>query len=640
MQSIREAQSDGLEKSIKGKSPANTIVFIDPKVDDYQSLVNGVIPEAKVIVLEPTRDGVEQITQVLAGRTGVAAVHIVSHGSPGCLQLGNSQLNLDTLDLYASHLQAWSTPLSPSASILLYGCKVAAGDAGAEFVERLHRLTGADIAASANRTGSAALGGNWELEVVTGEVEAPLVFPVEVREAYSAVLAILIVDSTADVINPNDGVTTLREAIVKANEQVDKDIILFDLGPGPNTINLDPNNGALSIIRDLRIDGPGANDLIVSGQLVPRGDNIDIFSIESPGDSLDERTEVEIQGLTIDQSSRDGIRSDGGGINLILKDSIVRNSDGDAVDLQEQGNNIVRVINSELLDNGEGIDLGGPNNFLTLIDSTVNNNDGDGIIIDGTNSTTTVTDSEIKGNQDEGIDINGSNHSLTLTDSEIKRNGDGLDIDATDSAVTVIGSKFSENVEDGLELDADDIILTVTNSEFNENGQTGLEFDKTRSDVTVTKSTFSENGGEGIFFDDTSSKNTLNIFSSTIENNGQNPTEQEFPSVGGGIRVNGTGNTVKVSDSDILGNVAAGNGGGISNEGSGNDVTVSGSKIEDNTADGNGGGIYNNGILSVINSQIINNTAGITGGGIFNDVNGTISLFSSNVFGNMPNDIV
>ena len=55
-------------------------------------------------------------------------------------------------------------------------------------MQQLSQLTGADVAASDNLTGSAALGGDWELEVKIGNVEAPLAFGVETMEAYSAVL--------------------------------------------------------------------------------------------------------------------------------------------------------------------------------------------------------------------------------------------------------------------------------------------------------------------------------------------------------------------------------------------------------------------------------------------------------------------
>ena len=68
-------------------------------------------------------------------------------------------------------MQGWSV-----SNLLLYGCNVAAGDGGAEFLEKLHRLTGANIAATARPTGNVALGGDWELEVNPGNVDLRLPF--------------------------------------------------------------------------------------------------------------------------------------------------------------------------------------------------------------------------------------------------------------------------------------------------------------------------------------------------------------------------------------------------------------------------------------------------------------------------------
>lgn len=174
---------------------SSTIVFIDSAVDDYQTLINGVIPGAEIILLNPTRNGVEQITEVLKGRTSASAVHIISHGSSGCLYLGNTQLSLDTLAHYTAQLQTWfaappasPTPPAPPAFLLLYGCNIAADETGAIFVQRLSELTGATIAASTTRTGSAALGGNWEFEVRTGDIETNLAFEPWAIAAYKGVM--------------------------------------------------------------------------------------------------------------------------------------------------------------------------------------------------------------------------------------------------------------------------------------------------------------------------------------------------------------------------------------------------------------------------------------------------------------------
>lgn len=161
-----------------------TVVFIDAGVENYQQLVNGVIPTAEVFVLDATADGIEQISQVLQQRQDVGAVHIVSHGAPGCLYLGNTQLSLDTFNRYATQLQTWNAP-----TLLLYGCKVAVGDAGEEFLAKLHNLTRANIAASASKIGHTDLGGNWNLDIEIGAVNTPVAFTSTLQTTYAGVFA-------------------------------------------------------------------------------------------------------------------------------------------------------------------------------------------------------------------------------------------------------------------------------------------------------------------------------------------------------------------------------------------------------------------------------------------------------------------
>ncbi|MBD2435604.1 DUF4347 domain-containing protein [Nostoc sp. FACHB-110] len=167
----------------------SSIVFIDSQIPDYQSLVDGLDADSQLIILDPNQDGVAQITAALqAGNFD--SVHIVSHGTPGNLQLGTAQLNVQTITTtYSSLLQQWSNHLTPGADILLYGCNVAQGESGQSFVQQLHEITGADIAASDNATGSVVLGGDWNLEYTTGLITAPLAFQIQALEAYNSVLA-------------------------------------------------------------------------------------------------------------------------------------------------------------------------------------------------------------------------------------------------------------------------------------------------------------------------------------------------------------------------------------------------------------------------------------------------------------------
>ncbi|MEH2078868.1 MAG: DUF4347 domain-containing protein [Nostoc sp.] len=98
------------------------ILFLDSSVNNYEILLKNVVSEIEVIVVESSQDGVEQITQTLLQRRRVESVHIVSHGSPGCLYLGNTQLSLSSLERYTQELQTWFSP-----SLILYGCNIAVG---------------------------------------------------------------------------------------------------------------------------------------------------------------------------------------------------------------------------------------------------------------------------------------------------------------------------------------------------------------------------------------------------------------------------------------------------------------------------------------------------------------------------------
>ncbi|MEQ9488550.1 MAG: DUF4347 domain-containing protein, partial [Alphaproteobacteria bacterium] len=141
------------------------------------------------IILNRHQDGVEQITTALQHHKTIKTLDIVAHGSPGCLSLGNTQLKHSTLDDYAHQLKTWSQSLTPDAQILIYGCHVAHLSQGLSFVEELSQLTQAKIAASAHLTGAQELGGDWELEVKTGEIDTGLALAAEVRRAYDHVLA-------------------------------------------------------------------------------------------------------------------------------------------------------------------------------------------------------------------------------------------------------------------------------------------------------------------------------------------------------------------------------------------------------------------------------------------------------------------
>ena len=177
------------QQSSSSVSPSKRLVVIDGNVQDYTSLAAKVLPDEAVLILDSQRDGLTQISEALAQTQNLSSLYLVSHGGPGYVQLGNSIVDAKVLSSHSAEIQHWSSALTPNADILLYGCDVTANEQGLQFVQQLHRLTNADIAASIDLTGSQTLGGNWNLETTIGAIKSPFPFQAEMIDAYQATLA-------------------------------------------------------------------------------------------------------------------------------------------------------------------------------------------------------------------------------------------------------------------------------------------------------------------------------------------------------------------------------------------------------------------------------------------------------------------
>ncbi|EJE50562.1 hypothetical protein PMI14_04778, partial [Acidovorax sp. CF316] len=152
-----------------------SMVFVFDDLHDWQTLAAAAPAGAEVVVLDGWGDGLAQMAAHLQGRSGIAALHVLSHGTPGSLLLGSLQL---TTALVAEHAQVLSdigSALAEDGDILVYGCQAGAGNVGADFVQALALATGAHMAAATDLVGAAHLGGNWRLDRQHGAVgTAPL----------------------------------------------------------------------------------------------------------------------------------------------------------------------------------------------------------------------------------------------------------------------------------------------------------------------------------------------------------------------------------------------------------------------------------------------------------------------------------
>jgi hypothetical protein len=370
-----------------------TLVFIDPAVEDYQTLLEGIVPEAKAIALDANRDGVEQITEILQESLCLETIHLVSHGSPGCLYLGSTQLNLKTLERYISQLQSWSSALvsGGQGGIFLYGCNVAAGKDGATFVQRLQQTTGVPIAASANRTGSAALGGDWKLEVTTGKLEFKLPFNAGAVTSYASVLATFTVTNTSD-----SGAGSLRQAILEANTTPETDAIAFNIGGG-GVQTIAPLSPLPTITSPVVIDGRTQPGFTGTPIIELNGTNAGVGAEgldTTPGNST-------IRGLVINRFRGTGIRLSGNGANLIADNYIGTDVTGTVALGNTGGVSILNVPNNAIKNNV----ISGNSNINPSPNIRISGGNAGGNRLVGNLIGTNATGTAVLNNRDSGISI-------------------------------------------------------------------------------------------------------------------------------------------------------------------------------------------------------------------------------------------
>jgi hypothetical protein len=205
----------------QSRAQTHELVFVDPATPDAERLLADIRAQSDrpldIVRIDAQRDGLEQITAVLAATHDVTAIHVISHGADGLLELGAGDVTRDTLLRNASQVSAWRNALAPGADILLYGCDVAQTPAGQAFVDTLAALTGADVAASTDKTGAAALGGNWQLEYRVGPIETAVAASPLVQAQWSGLLAAVPVSGEIPVNTTVSGNQTDAKTAMDAN---------------------------------------------------------------------------------------------------------------------------------------------------------------------------------------------------------------------------------------------------------------------------------------------------------------------------------------------------------------------------------------------------------------------------------------
>ncbi len=378
------------------------------------------------------------------------------------------------------------------------------------------------------------------------------------------------VTTIADVVNPADGVTSLREAFAAANASAGDDTI--ELGAGLTYALTDCVAGPLvhNEVSVLTLDGNGstlqqacdATRLLTMSQ--PNPSRLELRDLRLLGGPNAASTAVE--GMAI-AASFTGLL----GLHNVEVTGFIAPGGGASVIRTGSGHSTAPY-------------------HLTVVDSQIHDNIGNAIAGDST--AVEVTNSSIADNTGAGISI-ADGWPMIIGGATITGNGG--------AGITTSGA--------GLLLHT----FSISNSVISNNGRVGFRcsqcFAVTISDSTFTGNGFSSSGvrrgGVSVVLAQSSAvtPSTLSISNTTIAANQTNDAAGS-----GGVTVSASPPTSPESLHPV--------------------TTITGSSISDNETGGNGGGmLVTSGSLSIIETTISGNTAAGDGGGIrYGDASGPYDL--------------
>jgi hypothetical protein len=501
----------------------NTLSVIDSRADHPEALLYGGAAGTIAKIINRDEDGIEVITEELADIAAeggkLDAVSITAEGHEGNFWLGNAWITDESVNDYSDQLIAWRDTLTDSADLLLYSCFTALGATGEALMSSLANLTGADVAASTNATGSANYGGDWLLESSTGSIETGNPFAADTLSFWDGKLATLTVTDFSD----GGGANTLRSLIGSAAAG---DLIQF-ASAGTVTLTMGQINWTTN---NLTLDGNGGT---VSGNNASR-----VFNITAPNATINNLTirdaqvtgngggiyhtgtgTLAITNSTITGNTITGSANFGGGAGLRTRGSLLMNNstavgnssngDGGAISADRSGSISNSIISGNIAgDDGAAILINAGASYFTITHSTVSNNVGNNT--SGSSSTGTIT------NQAGILNIINS----TISNNSVQLNGGA--IASNGSMVNISGSTLANNTAGAIGGGAIYIgigggSLTVANSTISGNSSTGLgggiravAVPISLSNVTLAFNTAGTNGG-GIHSNSTTTLNNTII---------------------------------------------------------------------------------------------------------------------------------
>jgi large repetitive protein len=188
---------------------SNDFIFIDTSLAAYDVLAQEWAGKGTIVLIDGSKDGIDQMRLALAGQSDIGAIHIVSHGVEGAFFLGTTRVDADAINgSLASSFAAIGRSLSDSGDLFIYGCDVGSGTSGQMLVDDLARVTQADVAVSVDDTGATVRNANWTLERSFGLINHDTLYSFHYEGLLAPVLiapavnSLVVKDSTGAVVIP------------------------------------------------------------------------------------------------------------------------------------------------------------------------------------------------------------------------------------------------------------------------------------------------------------------------------------------------------------------------------------------------------------------------------------------------------
>jgi hypothetical protein len=163
------------------------VVFIDSRVPDLQTLLDGLVPGEQAFVLDPSRDGVQQIADILAANNliDLPSISIVGHGAAGEIDLGSSVLDDADLSEHAFALSQIGSALAPNGDLQLFASNTASRATGKQFIADLSRAANANMAGSTHDIDATPSGENWTRDMMASPTSQVAIAQAAVEAGFS-----------------------------------------------------------------------------------------------------------------------------------------------------------------------------------------------------------------------------------------------------------------------------------------------------------------------------------------------------------------------------------------------------------------------------------------------------------------------